>query len=752
MQDYLEKLNPEQRQAVEHITGPLMVIAGAGSGKTRVLTYRIIHLINNNVSPFSILALTFTNKAAKEMRNRIDSIVGENISRDLWMGTFHSIFSRILRMEAHKLNYPTNFTIYDTDDAKSLIRSIIKELNLDKDIYKVSIIINRISALKNNFITHDQYSNHQELVQTDKIAKRTEFQRIYAMYSQRCLKASAMDFDDLLLNTYKLLNNFPDALLKYQSKFKYILIDEYQDTNHVQYLIIKKLAALHENICIVGDDAQSIYSFRGAKIQNILNFKSDYPDFKSYKLEQNYRSTNTIVETANSLIKHNENQIPKEVWTENEKGEKIILCKCGSDNDEGRLVANTIFEIKMQDQAYPKDFAILYRTNAQSRALEEALRKQNIPYKIYGGLSFYQRKEIKDILSYCRLTINPNDEEALKRVINYPGRGIGNTTMQKLLVTANENNISIWEVMNNLNNYKHNINNGTSKKLVEFVLLIRNYQAQLENKDAYFLAEHIAKSSGVFGDLYNDKSPEGVSRFENIQELLNGIKDFCENTEVNSLADYMKDVALLTNQDNEKQEDFNKVTLMTIHAAKGLEFPYVFVVGLEQNLFPSMMSGESQEDLEEERRLFYVAITRAEKRLFLSFATNRFKWGQYIDCEPSRFLSELNTQYISKTEIISKQKNKFYNNKKQVLKNKFEKKNNTFKLPPNLKKLSTVTKNIKHSDLSKIQNGMKVLHSKFGNGKILEISGDEANKKATIFFENVGQKQLLLKFAKLEII
>ena len=752
MQDYLEKLNPEQRQAVEHITGPLMVIAGAGSGKTRVLTYRIIHLINNNVSPFSILALTFTNKAAKEMRNRIDSIVGKNISRDLWMGTFHSIFSRILRMEAHKLNYPTNFTIYDTDDAKSLIRSIIKELNLDKDIYKVSIIINRISALKNNFITHDQYSNHQELVQTDKIAKRTEFQRIYTMYSQRCLKASAMDFDDLLLNTYKLLNNFPDALLKYQSKFKYILIDEYQDTNHVQYLIIKKLAALHENICIVGDDAQSIYSFRGAKIQNILNFKSDYPDFKSYKLEQNYRSTNTIVETANSLIKHNENQIPKEVWTENEKGEKIILCKCGSDNDEGRLVANTIFEIKMQDQAYPKDFAILYRTNAQSRALEEALRKQNIPYKIYGGLSFYQRKEIKDILSYCRLTINPNDEEALKRVINYPGRGIGNTTMQKLLVTANENNISIWEVMNNLNNYKHNINNGTSKKLVEFVLLIRNYQAQLENKDAYFLAEHIAKSSGVFGDLYNDKSPEGVSRFENIQELLNGIKDFCENTEVNSLADYMKDVALLTNQDNEKQEDFNKVTLMTIHAAKGLEFPYVFVVGLEQNLFPSMMSGESQEDLEEERRLFYVAITRAEKRLFLSFATNRFKWGQYIDCEPSRFLSELNTQYISKTEIISKQKNKFYNNKKQVLKNKFEKKNNTFKLPPNLKKLSTVTKNIKHSDLSKIQNGMKVLHSKFGNGKILEISGDEANKKATIFFENVGQKQLLLKFAKLEII
>ncbi|MDB9895179.1 UvrD-helicase domain-containing protein [Flavobacteriales bacterium] len=752
MQNQLEKLNSEQRKAVEHIDGPLMVIAGAGSGKTRVLTYRIIHLLENKISPFNILALTFTNKASKEMRNRIDSIVSNNISRDLWMGTFHSVFSRILRIEAQRLNYPTNFTIYDSDDAKSLIRSIIKELNLDKDIYKFSMIANRISALKNNFITHDKYNNHNELVQTDKIAKRPDFHRIYTLYTKRCLQASAMDFDDLLLNTYKLLDNYPDILLKYQSKFRYILIDEYQDTNHVQYLIIKKLAALNENICVVGDDAQSIYSFRGAKIQNILNFKADYPDFKSYKLEQNYRSTTTIVETANSLIQHNENQIPKEVWTENEEGEKIIICKCGSDNDEGRLVANTIFEIKMQEYAQPKDFAILYRTNAQSRALEESLRKQNIPYKIYGGLSFYQRKEIKDILAYCRLTVNPNDEEALKRVINYPGRGIGNTTLQKLVVYANNKNTSIWNIINNLKNFDHNINKGTAQKLEQFALLIQNYQAQLETKDAYFLVEHIAKSSGIFNDLYNDKSPEGVSRFENIQELLNGIKDFCENTEKNSLTEYMTDVALLTNQDNEKEEDLNKVTLMTVHAAKGLEFPYVFIVGLEQNLFPSMMSGDSQENLEEERRLFYVAITRAEKRLFLSFATNRFKWGQFIDCEPSRFLSELDSKYLEKTEIHAKKKEKFFKQKKQGIKNRFEKKNLKPNIPSNLKKVNTSSTGVNSSDINKIQNGMNVLHSKFGNGKIIEISGEYANKKATIFFEKFGQKQLLLKFAKLEII
>jgi len=752
MENYLSQLNPEQKKAVEHITGPLMVIAGAGSGKTRVLTYRIVHLLKHNISPFSILALTFTNKAAKEMRNRIETIVGKTIASSLWMGTFHSVFSRILRIESQKLNYPQNFTIYDSEDSKSLIRSIIKELNLDKDHYKVSVILNRISSLKNNFITSKNYSNYNELVQTDKIAKRPDFERIYRIYDQRCVKASAMDFDDLLINTYHLLNNFPDAILKYQNKFQYILIDEYQDTNHVQYLIIKKLAALNENICVVGDDAQSIYSFRGAKIENILNFKNDYPDYQSYKLEQNYRSTSTIVETANSLIGYNENQIKKTVWTENEVGEKIVICKCGSDSDEGRLVANTIFEIKHREQVFPKDFAVLYRTNAQSRSIEEALRKQNIPYKIYGGLSFYQRKEIKDILAYCRLTINPNDEEALKRIINYPGRGIGNTTVQKLIVTSNNFNISIWELINNLNKYDHKINKGTCSKIQDFTTLIDSFISQKDNQDAYFLTEHIAKSSGIFNDLYNDKSPEGVSRFENIQELLNGLKDFCENNEDNLLANYMRDVALLTNQDNEKKEDFDKVTLMTVHAAKGLEFPYVFVVGLEQNLFPSLLASDSQENLEEERRLFYVAITRAEKRLFLSHTSNRFKWGNYIFCEPSQFLNEIDENFVINKEVESKKEKKFKNNFN--FKNSTSKKSNKIGPPKGFKKL-TKTKtsyNISSSNIIDIVNGVRVKHAKFGIGKVIEIEGEDINKKATIFFENIGQKQLLLRFAKLEVI
>ena len=752
MNNYLDQLNSEQKKAVQHIEGPVMVIAGAGSGKTRVLTYRIVHLLKNNISPFSILALTFTNKAAKEMRNRIEEIVGSSIASSLWMGTFHSVFSRILRIEAEKLNYPQNFTIYDTEDSKSLIRSIIKEFNLDKDHYKVSVVLNRISSLKNNFITSKNYSKYHELVQTDKIAKRPEFERIYRAYDQRCTKASAMDFDDLLINTYLLLDNFPQALLKYQNKFQHILIDEYQDTNHVQYLIIKKLAALNENICVVGDDAQSIYSFRGAKIENILNFKNDYPDFKSYKLEQNYRSTTTIVETANSLIGFNENQIQKTVWTENEKGEKIIVCKCNSDSDEGRLVANTIFEIKYREQVHEKDFAVLYRTNAQSRSIEEALRKKNIPYKIYGGLSFYQRKEIKDILAYCRLTINPNDEEALKRIINYPARGIGQTTIQKLIAVSNNMNISIWHLINNLSEFDHGINKGTCIKISDFTAQINSYISQSEKYDAYFLTEHIAKSSGVFNDLYNDKSPEGVSRFENIQELLNGLKDFCENNEENLLANYMQDVALLTNQDNEKKEDFNKVTLMTVHAAKGLEFPYVFVVGLEQNLFPSLLASDSQENLEEERRLFYVAITRAEKRLFLSHTTNRFRWGNYIFCEPSQFLSEIDEKFIIKKEAETKKEKKRPN--RFDFKKSFKKTEQKLTPPKGFKKVKPSSHNtpIMSSDLSSIKNGMSVKHAKFGKGKIIEISGENFDKKATIFFENIGQKQLLLRFAKLEIL
>ena len=758
MEDYLQKLNSEQRNAVTHTKGPLMVIAGAGSGKTRVLTYRIVHLLKSAVKPYNILSLTFTNKAAKEMRNRIEEIIGESDSRSLWMGTFHSVFSKILRFEAEKLNYPANFTIYDTDDSKSLVRSIIKELNLDKDIYKTGVIRNRISSLKNNFITPVGYNNKSELNQQDKIAKRTEFGRIYQMYVQRCEKASAMDFDDLLLKTYQLLENHIDVLLKYQEKFKYILIDEYQDTNHVQYLIIKKLAALNENICIVGDDAQSIYAFRGANIQNILNFKVDYPNYKTYKLEQNYRSTATIVEAANSIIKQNEKQIEKNVWTSNTKGDKIIVVKTGSDNDEGRLVANTISDVQMRNQAHHKDFAILYRTNAQSRSMEESLRKRNIPYKIYGGLSFYQRKEIKDLLAYYRLCINPNDEEAFKRTINYPSRGIGATTIQRLNVFSNEKNKSIWEVINHLDEADININNGTQKKLKEFAFLINSFIVNTKKKDAHTIAEEIAKKTGLFNNLYTDKSPEGVSRFENIQELLNGIKDFSETAEqgVNKLPDFMADVALLTDQDRENDDDFNKVTLMTVHAAKGLEFPYVFVVGLEENLFPSMMSGESQENLEEERRLFYVAITRAKKRLFLSFASTRFKWGQYTDCKPSRFISELDDSYLEKHELTAKTKE--YASHKIYAKIKYKKKTYSpptkkFVNPKNLTNINRA-KNIliNESDLSKIQNGMQVKHSRFGEGKVLSISGEGSNKKATVFFTGIGQKELLLKFAKLEII
>jgi DNA helicase-2/ATP-dependent DNA helicase PcrA len=750
MSDYLQDLNSDQQKAVIQIDGAIMVIAGAGSGKTRVLTYKIAHLLKNGVSPFNILSLTFTNKASKEMRGRIDKIVGGELSKSLWMGTFHSVFSRILRSESEKLRYPTNFTIYDTADSKSLIRSIIKDLQLDKEVYKVGTIQNRISSLKNNFITPEGYNNHPELLQTDTKAKRTEFGRIYHLYQQRCFKSGAMDFDDLLLNTYKLLTEFPEALHKYQNTFEYILVDEYQDTNHLQYLIIKKLAARNENICVVGDDAQSIYAFRGANIKNILNFKIDYPDYKLYKLEQNYRSTKNIVKTANSLIKHNEKQIEKDVWTENKEGESIIICETATDNDEGKLVTNTINGL-LSDENY-NDFAILYRTNAQSRALEESLRKMGMPYKIYGGLSFYQRKEIKDLLSYFRMVINPKDEEALKRTINYPARGIGTTTIQKLLIASNENNISIWEVISEIEKYNIKVNSGTKIKLESYVTLIKSFRSQSEEKDAYDLAEHITKSSGLYSLLKSDTSPEGVSRFENIQELLSGMQDFTKNYDGDStpiLSEFMKDVALLTDTDNEKKEDFNKVTLMTIHASKGLEFPYVFVVGMEEGLFPSMMSGNSQSDLEEERRLFYVAITRAEKRLFLSHSNIRFKWGQYIDSDASRFLSELDQRYVSKKNFVKS------NTTERSPQKIFAKTKNNYKKtypPKGLKKISNTNHNIQKSDLTKLKNGQLVKHEKFGTGKIINLEGEGGNKKATVFFNGIGQKQLLLKFARLEIL
>ncbi len=758
MNNYLDNLNSEQRKAATHIEGPIMVIAGAGSGKTRVLTYRIAHLLKQGVSAFNILSLTFTNKAAKEMQNRIEEIVGESKAINLWMGTFHSTFSKILRFESERLNYPTNFTIYDTDDSKSLIKTIIKELGLDKEIYKPSFIRNKISSLKNNFITVEKYKNSLELNQQDKIAKRTDFGKIYQMYTKRCEKAAAMDFDDLLLKTYQLLENHSDILLKYQKKFKYILIDEYQDTNHIQYLIIKKLAALNENICIVGDDAQSIYAFRGANIQNILNFKIDYPDYTTCKLEQNYRSTSTIVNAANSIIKHNEKQIKKVVWTKNKTGDKILITHTSSDNDEGRLVANTIIEIQKQNQENYKNFAILYRTNAQSRALEESLRKRNISYKIYGGISFYQRKEIKDLLAYYRLCINPNDEEAFKRIINYPTRGIGTTTIQNLNIAANRYEKSIWEIINNLDDIDIKINQGTKNKIQEFATMINNFIINATQKNAYHTAEEIAKETGVFNKLYTDKSPEGVSKFENIQELLNGIKDFEKNADLgsNKLADFMQDVALLTDQDEETKYDTNKVTLMTVHAAKGLEFPYVFVVGLEENLFPSMMSGENQESLEEERRLFYVAITRAKIRLFLSYAKTRFKWGQFTESKMSRFLNELDEEYIEKQEIFLEKKDykpyKIYPKVKLVKTKSYS--NNLKSIPSKkLTKVNTVENTeIGRNTLNKIRNGMEVKHNKFGKGKVLNISGEGSNKKATVFFNGIGQKNLLLKFARLEIL
>ena len=744
MKNYLNDLNTEQRQAVEQIDGPMIVIAGAGSGKTRVLTYRIAHLIKNGVNPFNILSLTFTNKASKEMRGRIQNIVGDNNAKNIWMGTFHSVFSKILRIESHFINYPKNYTIYDADDSKSLIRSIIKELNLNKDFYKVNIIRSRISTMKNNFISPDEYANNPEIILQDKIAKRTNFIDIYKAYINRCVKYSAMDFDDLLINTYKLLNSFPEILLKYQRKFEYILIDEYQDTNHIQYLIIKKLAALNENICVVGDDAQSIYAFRGANIENILNFQSDYPDYKSFKLEQNYRSTKSIVETANHLISFNKKQLQKKVWTNNSIGSSVVIHKCSSDNEEAKLVANTIFDLKIRDDFYNKDFCILYRTNAQSRAIEEALRKKNINYKIYGGISFYQRKEIKDILAYFRVIVNQNDDESLKRIINFPSRGIGLTTLNRLSLKAIENDRSIWNIIENIEHVDININKGTKKKLIQFYELIQKFILMSQKCDAYTLANDIIHSSKIYTELHNDKTPEGVSRFENIQELLNGVKTFAEQSENEvSLGKYLQEIALITDMDKENDNDEDKITLMTIHAAKGLEFPNVFVVGIEENLFPSMLSLESMDDLEEERRLFYVAITRAMKNLFLSYSTLRFRWGQYIDCSISRFLNELDDKYVVRNE----QEVQFSKPKFSFKKNSFPKANRNLK---SVKKIENhETKN--YAD-HKFSVGDRIEHQNFGIGLISNIEGFGSSTKASVNFDNFGEKTLLLKFAKLKLL
>lgn len=771
METYLSQLNDAQLAPTTHVEGPLMVIAGAGSGKTRVLTFRIAYLMSKGIDPFNILALTFTNKAAKEMKARIAQIVGESEAKNLWMGTFHSVFAKILRIESDRLGYPSNFTIYDTQDSERLIATVIKEMNLDKDVYKTKQIRSRISSFKNSLITVRAYFNNPELVEADAMAKRPKMGEVYKNYVDRCFKAGAMDFDDLLLKTNELLTRFPDVLAKYQDRFRYILVDEYQDTNHSQYLIVRALADRFHNICVVGDDAQSIYAFRGANINNILNFQRDYPDAELYRLEQNYRSTKTIVNAANSIISHNKSKIEKVVWTANDAGNKIKVHRSLTDGDEGRFVASTIFEMKMNEQRNNKDFAILYRTNAQSRALEDALRKRDIPYRIYGGLSFYQRKEIKDLLSYLRLIINPADEEALKRVINFPARGIGQTTINKLTIAANQQNKTIFEVLTGSNLAEIGINAGTKAKLNDFVIMIKSFQVMNQTADAFELAEHVAKTSGIIREFKKDATPEGVARVENLEELLNGIRDFVEGQKeiadtTGSLAEFLEDVALATDLDQEDADD-NRVALMTIHLAKGLEFPYVFIVGLEEDLFPSAMSMNTRAELEEERRLFYVALTRAETQAYLTYTLSRYRWGKLIDAEPSRFIEEIDQQFLDIITPIQEQRfnpmlsaDIFGDVEPDVVRFKkpqIRKKEVTppkFVAPKNLKPISKATSSNATTNLfdGNLTVGNIVSHLRFGKGKVLNIEGKGTDTKAEINFEHGGVKKLLLKFAKLDII
>ena len=754
--DYLQGLNPEQKAAVQQIKGPVMIIAGAGSGKTRVITYRVAHLIRNGVDSFNILVLTFTNKAAREMRDRINNLVGTE-AKNIWMGTFHSVFAKLLRVEADKIGYPSNFTIYDTDDSKSVLRAILKEMNLDDKLYNPNFVHNRISAAKNNLVSPQEYQQNEQIQADDMSSGRGLLGNIYQNYVNRCFRAGAMDFDDLLFKTNELLKLFPDVLNKYQHKFKYLMVDEYQDTNFSQYLIVKRLAAVNENICVVGDDAQSIYAFRGANIQNILNFEKDYPDLKVFKLEQNYRSTQNIVNVANSIIANNKEQLKKNVFSEKENGDKIKVMRAFSDNEEGKLVAEAIMFDRTSKGMKWHDFAILYRTNAQSRSMEEALRKMGTPYKIYGGLSFYQRKEIKDLIAYFRLTFNPNDEEALKRVINYPRRGIGDTTVDKIIVGADKNKITPFEVVLNPAKY---LDGRTSASVANFGTMIQSFQVITKTLSAYEAALHISQHSGLLKDLYEDKSVEGLNRYENIQELLNGIKEFSEREDIEEkgLDVFMQDIALLTNDDNDKNKDADTVSLMTIHSSKGLEFPQVFVVGLEENLFPSQMSLNSRTDLEEERRLFYVATTRAENKLTLSYATSRFKFGTLISCEPSRFLDEIDAQYLE-LDFTAKPvsgNNPFFDDERSAWSNKSD----TFSKPkaPVVKTTSILAKahipsaDFKPSDTSQLHVGMEVEHERFGFGKVISLEGNKPDIKATIFFKEIGQKQLLLKFAKLKII
>lgn len=772
---YLQGLNEAQYQAVTTIEGPLMVLAGAGSGKTRVLTMRIAHLITNGVSPYHILALTFTNKAAREMKERIGKVVGESDAKSIWMGTFHSVFARILRSEAHLLGFPSNFTIYDTQDSLNVLKKVIKELNIDADLYKPKKVMSRISAYKNNLITVRAYLNNPELMEADERANMKYLGQIYGKYVDACFRNGAMDFDDLLLRTNELLTRFPEVLAKYQDRFRYILVDEYQDTNHSQYLIVKALASKFENICVVGDDAQSIYSFRGANIYNILNFKKDYPDAVTVSLEQNYRSTQNIVDAANAVISKNVQQFKKNVFSENETGEKIKVYRALSDADEAGFVAANIWELHNSQQRKFSDFAILYRTNSQTRAFEDSLRKKNIPYRVYGGLSFYQRKEVKDLLAYLRLLVNENDNEALSRVINYPARGIGETTQNKLIVFADSQNISVSKVLDNLGFYSPQLglNNGILTKLADFWAMIKAFEVMLKTEDAYTVAMEVAKRSGLIKFLKDDQTPEGISRVENVQELLNSMRGFIdEQQQVEDgdpgLSNFLGSIALSTDQDNNKDDDRDKVSLMTIHLSKGLEFPVVHLVGLEENLFPSFMSSSTREELEEERRLFYVALTRAEKQAFFTYAISRFQWGKITDAEPSRFLSEVNSEFLEfinpamesrfvnhsglKSNIFDEMPADARSFKKLDPKKKIERNEETPKtMSRNLKPVATARIiNPSGQSSQDIEVGDQVRHDRFGIGEVTFLDGtDPQNIKAKVVFQHEGEKNLILKFAKL---
>lgn len=745
--EYLDSLNEPQKEGVINTQGPTMIIAGAGSGKTRVLTFRIAHLIHTHaVDPFNILALTFTNKAAKEMRKRIEEVVGSE-ARNLWMGTFHSVFARILRSEAPHIGFPNNFTIYDTDDSKSLIRTIVKEQGLDDKLYKANTVLSRISGAKNRMVSHQEYNSNPIYKADDEQYMRPEMGKLYQLYVERCRRAAAMDFDDLLFHTNVLFRDHPDVLNKYQHRFNYVLVDEFQDTNMSQYIITRKLSAVHQNICVVGDDAQSIYAFRGADIQNILNFEKDYPDLKVIKLEQNYRSTKNIVNAANSVISKNRAQLHKDVWTSNPDGDLINLIKASSDHEEGRLVASSIFEQKNHHNLKNEDFAILYRTNSQSRAIEEALRRINIPYKIVGGVSFYQRKEIKDLLAYLRYTVNANDEEAFKRIVNLPKRGIGPGTINKILVGAENNSMSLWEVIENIHLFIHG---KVANTLKDFGTMIQRFKLEVDKKDAYEAASLIARESGILKELYEDKTIEGLNRYENVQELLNAVKEFVDNpdNEQKDLNAFLQEVALLTGADQDKDEERDKVTLMTIHMAKGLEFKHVYIVGLEEDLFPSQMMLASRADLEEERRLFYVAITRAEQRLTLSYALTRYRFGRLKNCEPSRFVEEVDAQFIQVDKKFSFTEPSLPGGGASfaaTLKRKRPK-------PPSQVKTSyKPPADFRPDDTSNLGVGMKVEHPKFGYGKVVEMDENGAGRKARVKFDDFGEKTLLLSFAKLKI-